>query len=343
MAERLARHVAHNGIALDWTFTAFGMAVRSELPVQGSLRNHRSGRRSDVSITRIGAEDFRDAWVDTAAKCLLERCLPDGTLVIRVESQDDHGYRVHAPGHGEFFISADGSVVRCAPVEGPSWRWQRPFFAQVLPIAATLQGFALLHASAVVLDGAAVAFSGRSGAGKSSLAVHLAGRGADLLTDDVLSLECVEDAVLAHPGVSMVNVATEQLEIMSPTARDRLGCTVGVSDKVHIQPACMPKTAFPLRTLYFIERGAEVSGVTFAPLEPPDPRWLLGATFLPHLITARRQRVQLQTCAQVARSVRVYRLRAPQGVSAVSMAEAVEHHVGSAGVSGQRLARRSAG
>jgi len=337
MTETSACRMAHARVAFDWAFTAFGMTVRSELPVQGSLRNDPLGRASDVSITQASTEELREAWIDAAATCLLERSLPDGTLGMRVECRDGYGYRVHAPGHGEFFISVDGSLVRCAPADGPSWRWQRPFFAQVLPIAATLKGFELLHASAVVLNGAAVAFSGRSGAGKTSLAVHLASRGAYLLTDDVLSLKCRAGTVMAQPGVPMVNVASEQLESMSPTARDRLGTTVGTSDKVHIQPGCMPKASFPLTALYFVERGADVSHVTFESLDPPDPLRLLGATFLPHLLTTRKLVYQLETCAEIASSVRIYRLRAPKEVPAASLAEAVEHHAGSAGTSRRPL------
>jgi hypothetical protein len=314
----------------QWTITALGLSVCSELPLQGFSRRQPSPERRHVRLTRVAAEALVADWDGSERTCLLERRLLDGTLGMRVEQGAGDSYRVLAPGHGDFVVSADGSLVRCAPAEGSSWRWQRPLFAQVLPLAASLQGLELLHASAVVLQDTAVAFTGRSGIGKTSLAVHLTGHGASLLTDDVLSLECVDHAVLAHRGVPLANVACAELEAMSPTARARLGRPLGMTDKVHIEPAGMPDNPFPLARLYFVQRNADVDDVVFQWLDHPDPQQLLGATFLAHLTTPRRLMTQLQTCAQIARHVSTFRLLVPEGLSARGLARAVESHIGEA-------------
>ena len=53
----------------------------------------------------------------------------------------------------------------------------------------------ILHASAVALDGAAVCILGKSGAGKSALALQLMAYGATLVSDDGLRIWRIEDSL----------------------------------------------------------------------------------------------------------------------------------------------------
>lgn len=56
----------------------------------------------------------------------------------------------------------------------------------------------LLHATAVAIDGQAVLLCGRSGAGKSDLALRLIDRGAMLLGDDYVELAVEDSTVVAQ-------------------------------------------------------------------------------------------------------------------------------------------------
>lgn len=60
---------------------------------------------------------------------------------------------------------------------------------EVLAIILKKRGYFLLHASAVIVDKAAVVICGESGSGKSSLAALLALKGANVLADDLFVLE----------------------------------------------------------------------------------------------------------------------------------------------------------
>ena len=81
----------------------------------------------------------------------------------------------------------------------------------------------MLHASAVVLDGAAVAFTAPSGTGKSTLAAHLVAAGASFLTDDVLALDDRNGVVEAHSGPARTSVSPAELRTMTPHDRALLG------------------------------------------------------------------------------------------------------------------------
>lgn len=60
-----------------------------------------------------------------------------------------------------------------------------------------------VHASCVVIDGAAVLLHGASGAGKSDLALRLIDRGAALVSDDYTLVERVGDRLVARPPATI--------------------------------------------------------------------------------------------------------------------------------------------
>ena len=150
------------------------------------------------------------------------------------------------------------------PLRAPSGsglQWQRLFFAQVLPLAAALQGLEILHASAVVLDGRALGFVAPSGTGKTSLAINLAAAGAELLTDDVLALDVSTARPTAYEGARLVNVARHEYAALDPAARLRLGSVIGRTAKV----PCSPGRSS-------LERSARGALLPAPRLEPPRRR-----------------------------------------------------------------------
>src|SRR5262249_23664416 len=144
----------------SWVLDAFGLKVRSDFPLIGAVPDAASvrGRRREVHITTVGS-----AELPRRHETLLERVYADGSLGMRVSRLDDGSYLIEAPGHGRFRVADDGSRVSCDRLAQPSLRWHRPLFAQALPLAATLNGFELLHASAIALENRALAFVADSG------------------------------------------------------------------------------------------------------------------------------------------------------------------------------------
>jgi hypothetical protein len=63
------------------------------------------------------------------------------------------------------------------------------------------RGLLPLHASAVEMDGQAVIFSGTSGAGKSTMALHLVKRGHRLLCDDICAVDFSTGTPRLWPGL----------------------------------------------------------------------------------------------------------------------------------------------
>lgn len=137
---------------------------------------------------------------------------PPGDVIAAYGSGEDRWYTATSTGSeylmrfrdcGEFVISADLSAVQVR--RDPAGRFELlPILmaGTVSALLLTLRGHTVLHASAVAIDGAALAFVGQSGRGKTTLAALLCLDGAELVTDDVLT---VHDG----PPVTCVGGASE--------------------------------------------------------------------------------------------------------------------------------------
>ena len=73
-------------------------------------------------------------------------------------------------------------------------------FGPVIGWVLRLRGDVCLHASAVAIDGAAAAFVGTSGSGKSTTAAALSEREFPLVADDVVAVFGLTDRLLVRPG-----------------------------------------------------------------------------------------------------------------------------------------------
>jgi hypothetical protein len=217
-------------------------------------------------------------------------------------------------------VHRDGRTVDCAPPSGPPERWHRPFFGQVLPLAATLRGHEVFHASAVSHGDRTFAFVGPSGAGKTSLAAELACRGAGFVTDDVLALEPLGETVVAHAGLGVAYLRSTEANLYEEDGRDAIGPVVGHTNKAHVEVK-PDSRSLPLGGVYFLERGREAGEPAVDAIDPVDPRMLLSNTFNVYVRTPERLVHQLDVCAAVARSAPMMRLGIPAGVDPAATAD----------------------
>ena len=187
--------------APEWRGRAFGLDVSSSWPLAGvAPRPVSAGGTPEVRLRLIESAELRRRWPDEGTR-VFSQSLPDGRTMLELEEHGTLGYRVIAPGHGSCLVSSDGRSLEFAPPDnGPAWIWERFLVAQMLPLAALLQGLEVFHASAVVIGGRLVALSAGCGVGKTSLAVELVRRGARLFADDVLVLDPSCPRATCHPG-----------------------------------------------------------------------------------------------------------------------------------------------
>lgn len=303
----------------------FGVRVTGLPALPASPDPPRGGLARAVVLSVVGEAAIGERWESRGARRIIERRLPDGQLVLAVDEGPGIGYRVEAPEVGVHLISVDGAEVFLPEPQGPDWFWQRLLFAQTLPIAATLQGLSLFHASAVRIGKHAVGVSAPSGTGKSSVATHLIAQGAGFFTDDVLAMDMDQGAVLAFAGPQFSNIEEHEVRAVEGARRRRLGRLLGASTKQHRRPA-LTRTSLPLGLLYLLERHARADKVDIDALDRSGVSALLASAFIPHLTTDARLVGHLELCGQMASAGKIYRVRAPLRGSAAEVAEVLMDH-----------------
>ena len=312
--------------AASWYGRAFGLVVAAPEAIETLSECPPGSHAATTAWRRVASSDELGAeWPGVDVKPLVNTRFPDGRLILSIDTDAKSSYLVEAPGYGTHVVSADGTRVASVLPTRASWQWQRLLAAQALPLAAAAHGFEPLHASAVAIAGRAVAFTAPSGTGKTSIAMHLVARGAGLLTDDVLVVETTPSALLAHPGVRLLNANRAELAELQ-AGRERLGTTLGEEEKVQLRPP-VEQAALPLAALYKLVR--EPAGARFRIVKevPPDSRELLATGFLTYLKSPERLTRHLDFASRLAQGVPLFVVHLPADLSAARSAELLEQHV----------------
>jgi hypothetical protein len=164
----------------------YGLRIRSEVPLPGRPAEPGNGAPLDLEIS-LGPEAEPEGGP------------PPGTVLAHHELSPTQWYTFTQLVDGSFLLRfadiCDFSVdatLRCVEVrvaKGGSPEWVAVFAGgALLSFILVMKGEPLLHASAVDVGGAALAFVGRSGMGKSTMATLSCAAGGHLITDDVLRL-----------------------------------------------------------------------------------------------------------------------------------------------------------
>ena len=296
---------------------AFGLDVQAAFHVAG-LGTGGDGSRP-VAVEMSEPADLEARFGTDGAARISDR--PGFTI----DSHPERGFLFRQPDYGVHWISARGDRIGCAPPEAAEeWHWQRMLTGQLLPFAALLRGLEVFHASAVVIDGRAVAMVAASGTGKTSVAGELVLRGAEFLADDVVALEAAGDGIVAHPGAGLANLRRSATALVDRAPQ--LGRVEGADEgalrlaiPTHPEPVA-------LGALCILARAPEAVELRVARPEPVDPRLLLASTFNFVITSPERQTRLLDICARAARGV-VLRADLPPDSSPADTAEAVERAV----------------
>lgn len=189
----------------------------------------------------------------------------------------------------------------------------------ILGFALRLQGVVSLHASAVALDGCAVAFAGGGGAGKSTLAAQLALGGAPVVTDDILALEETAAGFHARPVAGPLKLWPDSVARLlgHPEALPRLVPASPDWDKRrldHEAPGVeFAATVLPLAVVYLLETGAAAADVPRAGPVPPARALveLTAQSYVNYALTPEMRAQEFAVLGRLVRTVPVRRLHWP--------------------------------
>lgn len=179
----------------------------------------------------------------------------------------------------DFFIDASSRVVYAAGTNQSERQTWLVYLHQLAPLLLDLDGFTVLHGSAVAIAGAGLCFMGDSEAGKSTLARAVLNRVPDaaLVSDDVLALHKTPTGWTLVPGPAEQRLwpdsarqllRAEELEAAEPAWAD--------GDKLRVRGSSRARhdsASIPLSCLFFIAP-AETLGCTRLQARQTIPRLL---------------------------------------------------------------------
>ena len=226
-------------------------------------------------------------------------------------------YFLRIPGIARYLVTNGTEIVVSPDADALPLDVRAYLLGTIFVVLCQQRGLLPLHASAVSSAKGVVAFLGRSGQGKSSLAAHLAGRGFAVVADDVCLIDPAPPGdIMVIPTAPWLKLWRNSLESMGRPA-DGLERVFSDDDKYRL-PLPSGQTPEPIRTLIFLEDGEisspeirleEVSAVEAVPL-------LMNLTHSAYLLQATGQREEsFLRCGKVSSQARAYRLKRPWGLA----------------------------
>lgn len=212
-------------------YTAYNLCIHSEIPL---LETMAASGAADVTVRFGTLGDVPKASLDWG-----------------------HRFLGHMPESGKFLIQAGNEIIIEPEPDATVPTLRSTVLGPAMAVILRQRGLLVLHASAVVIDQAAIAFMGGSGWGKSTLANAFHREGYALLTDDVLAIDAAADPPLVHPAFPQLRLWSEaavalghQLYDLAPLPNKPAKLAYEVDRDFH------PK-ATPLRRIYVLAKGNE--------------------------------------------------------------------------------------
>jgi hypothetical protein len=292
---------------VTFRYHAHGLRVDSDIALPLPPADPNDARGNDLVLRR--RPDRPVPTTDPSGDPIARVCDRNGTPFYSITG-DDAGTRLRYPGMCEF---AGGPGLRdvgvtLAPGRDPG---VIPVLASgmLLALHLRLRGELVLHASAVGVGKAALAFVGASGMGKSTMATVMCGAGYPLLTDDVLRVQLRPDEVVVHTG----STETRLREAAQPLA-DGLASRRTADGRLAVAPGSFVGPPIPLAACVVPQPSRECDRVRIRRLSGARALLLLSRfPRIPGWVQPTALAREFEQLADLVTRVVVYEARIPWG------------------------------
>lgn len=221
-----------------YTYVAYGLGIHSALPLPELVASAAVGADVVIQIGKL-----------------------DGPLPEPPHTGSDF----HVTSEGAYFfweqvgafLVRDGKEITVEPFPGVEERLIRlPLLGMVLAALLHQRGLLVLHASTVAINGSAVAFLGKKGWGKSTIAAALHAHGHRVVVDDMLAIDvAATESPMVHPGFPQLKLWPDVVASLGddPETLDRLHSQV--EKRARSVTAGFSQTPLPLKRIYVLDAG----------------------------------------------------------------------------------------
>lgn len=177
-------------------YAAYGLRVRSDIPLPLPPAPDDAGARTDVRIRHHGTAHAPEP---TGQVRMVRTCPVHGDVLKVFRGPEGTWFWLRSV--GIYHLTPDLKTVDVYPADREDPRAVGHAVIQpVLVYVMNRRGMPVLHASGIETGRGAVAFLGMSGQGKSTMIASFLRRGAALLTDDALPLRIEAGVAYGVPG-----------------------------------------------------------------------------------------------------------------------------------------------
>jgi hypothetical protein len=225
-------------------------------------------------------------------------------------------------GIGRYLVTDGQQIVVEPDANAPPLDVRAYLLGIIFVVLCQQRGLLPLHASAVSAASMSgrpgvVAFLGRSGQGKSSLAAHLAQRGFRVIADDICLIDTtLQDVAMVIPAAPWLKLWRDSLQNLGWRA-EGLEQVFSEDDKYR-SPLAGELEPEPIRKLVFLETCEESSSISPEIKEVSRVEaipLLMNLTHQAYLLEATGQRNEnFLRCGRVLSQARAYRLIRPWGL-----------------------------
>jgi hypothetical protein len=302
-------------------YSAYGLLLETNIPIPG-LPAARELQDADVSI-RFGVmpdwvrQDEKSARVWHTREYLDDFGNP--TLIIRLLANDQYFHFAYSDGT-EFLINSEGSEIFARwPLDLTLADTATYLLGPILGFVLLLRGVVSLHASAIAVNGCAVAILGPGGAGKSTTAATFAKLGYAVLADDIVTLDPSNDRFLVHPAHTRIRLWPTSVEALygSPDALPRLTPSW---DKLYLDLTTMEfafqPSSLPLAAIYLLgPRGMSHESHVTSMSASDGLMALVGNTYANYLKDRTMRKLEFHVLQQVVEMVPVRRVNRTDNIT----------------------------
>jgi len=274
--------VTHANSVESHLYTAYELGIRSEFPLPGLVAAEQG---ADDVVIRRRRLDHSEQVAMRSSTYFLGETAGVGTFLVR------HGKEIivdAAPGVDESLL---GTILL-----GP-----------IMAVLLRQRGLAVLHASGIAINDGAIAFLGKSGWGKSTLAEAFYARGYGVVTDDVMAIRLDGSHPRVSPGSPSIKLFPDAATFFGCDVRDTRSVHSRTEKRAHGVPLRSPQGSLPIRRMYVLAAG-ERNEIT-----PIDPREAFvelarNSRAVVLLTDAVSRAAHFRQCGQLAAQVPIVRL-----------------------------------
>jgi len=298
------------------SYRVYGLVLSSNLPLpELAAVAEAAGELADVRFRRAPLS----CLYPDPPEWFMHWRLPSGEPWLSA-ARNDEGYLLRFHDHADFVMDGEGREIVCRYWrDGAVESVRHLLIDQVMPLVVNLRGAEALHASAVLVDGKAVVFTGPTGSGKSTLAAALALGGHPVLADDcvgVIDGDAAFEVVPAYPGVRLWEDVLGHLDL-GPQPADPVADYTDKRRLAFEAPDVDPAERYPLRAVFVLgEDAPEDAGTTIREMLPRDAVMaLIRSAFRFEVEDRVMLERQLEVFTRLASSVAIRCLSAPKDLA----------------------------